>query len=298
LDHFKQVNDKHGHQAGDEVIVNMAKVLKDASRPGDLVARYGGEEFVLLCDDCEITSAARRAERLRRTFGQMDHPKLNGRRVTASFGVTQIQPGDTAETIVRRADRALLMAKDQGRNRVIQLGTGAGHEKPARRWAFWRRTSRRPLSPEVLVEQDLVIHVPIRVVIEKLRGFVADHQATVTKVEEDALELGIEGALYSARRKSDVGVLFAVNMQFMEEQLRREESSAKSSAGVLQIRLHVTISSQKTKDPSPGGMIHRARQIMTSLRAYLMASAEGDLLQERTRRKARRILMPWLSNVE
>jgi hypothetical protein len=186
------------------------------------------------------------------------------------------------------------MAKDQGRNRVVQLGTGSGLEEPVRRWAFWRRKGKKPLSPDVLIEQGLVTRVPIKVAIEKLRGFVADHQGTVTRVEEDTLELEIESPMYSARRKCDVGVLFVMNMRFSEEQLRAQASSAKTSAAVSQIRLYVTISSQKTKDVCPGEMVQRARQIMTSLRAYLMALAEADATQEGTLRKAKRILVPWL----
>ena len=113
LDRFKLVNDTFGHQAGDDAIQCLASLLKSSCRPGDLVARYGGEEFVLLCADCDNASAARRAEQIRKALSQIAQPKLDGRPVTVSFGVTEIQPGDTPETMLRRADRALLMAKAQ-----------------------------------------------------------------------------------------------------------------------------------------------------------------------------------------
>ena len=128
LDHFKLVNDRYGHQAGDDAIKSLAGLLRSSCRPGDLVARYGGEEFVVLCADCDNASAARRAEQIRKSLGQLAQPKMNGRSVTVSFGVTEIQPGDTPETMLRRADRALLMAKANGRN--------------TRRTA-WRRNRRR-----------------------------------------------------------------------------------------------------------------------------------------------------------
>ncbi len=128
LDRFKLVNDTYGHQAGDEAIQSVATLLKGACRPGDLVARYGGEEFVMLCADCDNAAAARRAEQVRKALAQMQQPKMEGRSVTASFGVTEIQPGDTPETMLRRADRALLMAKSKGRNVVVQLGSGGGEE--------------------------------------------------------------------------------------------------------------------------------------------------------------------------
>ncbi len=131
LDHFKRVNDTYGHQAGDDAIKSLAALLKSSCRPGDLVARYGGEEFVILCADCDNAAAARRAEQIRKSLSQLAQPKMNGRTVTASFGVTEIQPGDTPETMLRRADRALLMAKANGRNTVVQLGTGIGGETDA-----------------------------------------------------------------------------------------------------------------------------------------------------------------------
>ena len=130
LDRFKQVNDTFGHQAGDETIQCLASLLKSSCRPGDLVARYGGEEFVVLCADCDNATATHRAEQIRKAISQIAQPKMDGRVVTISFGVTEIQPGDTPETMLRRADRALLMAKANGRNTVVQLGSG-GSGQPA-----------------------------------------------------------------------------------------------------------------------------------------------------------------------
>ena len=172
LDHFKSVNDTYGHQAGDEAIKSLAALLKGACRPGDLVARYGGEEFVMLCADCDNAAAARRAEQVRMALAQMPQPKLNGRPITVSFGVTEIQPGDTAETMLRRADRALLMAKAKGRNTVVQLGTGGVRPQATKPSA----AARRRRSPAQLIEQTLWTPVPLQMAIEKLRGFVADHR--------------------------------------------------------------------------------------------------------------------------
>ena len=126
LDHFKSINDTFGHQAGDDVLRFFGGLLARECRTGDLVARYGGEEFVVLCADCNNATAAGRAEDLRKTFSEIPQPSLNHDVVTASFGVTEIQPGDSPASMLRRADRALLEAKRLGRNRVVQLGDGLG----------------------------------------------------------------------------------------------------------------------------------------------------------------------------
>ncbi|MCA9246951.1 MAG: diguanylate cyclase, partial [Planctomycetales bacterium] len=108
IDHFKQVNDNWGHPAGDDAIKTFAKLLQSYAKHGDLVARYGGEEFVMLCADCNNASAASRAETIRRALMEIPQAQMNGRHITASFGVTENQPGDTPATMLRRADRALL----------------------------------------------------------------------------------------------------------------------------------------------------------------------------------------------
>jgi diguanylate cyclase (GGDEF)-like protein/putative nucleotidyltransferase with HDIG domain/PAS domain S-box-containing protein len=119
IDHFKNINDTYGHLAGDEAIIAVANLLKSMCRAGDFVARYGGEEFGVLCANCCSTTATERANRIRKQLAGQTFSFLNNCSVTASFGVAESQIGDTPQTILRRADRALLQAKNQGRNRVM-----------------------------------------------------------------------------------------------------------------------------------------------------------------------------------
>ena len=128
LDRFKLVNDTYGHQAGDEAIKSLAALLKGACHPGDLVARYGGEEFVMLLADCDNTTASRRADQIRLALSQVPQPKMNGQTITVSFGVTEIQPGDTAETMLRRADRALLIGQGKRPQPGRAIGQRAGRQ--------------------------------------------------------------------------------------------------------------------------------------------------------------------------
>ena len=124
IDHFKRVNDEFGHPAGDQVLVRTAKLLSSSVRDSDTVARWGGEEFAVIAPTTPEEGAARLAEKLR-SFMEATHlgPKEP---VTASFGVAQLRPDDTVETLLQRADAALYRAKQSGRNRVCRAGMGEG----------------------------------------------------------------------------------------------------------------------------------------------------------------------------
>ena len=121
LDHFKNINDNHGHPAGDAVLREAARRMQSSVRQYDFVGRYGGEEFLILLTNCGEAESFSQAERLRKQLAQNDIC-FNGTslRITASFGVTAALPGEswTAEGLIRKADEALYVAKNSGRNRV------------------------------------------------------------------------------------------------------------------------------------------------------------------------------------
>jgi diguanylate cyclase (GGDEF)-like protein len=124
IDHFKRVNDEFGHPVGDQVLVRTAKLLSSSVRDSDTVARWGGEEFAVIAPTTPEEGAARLAEKLR-SFMEATHlgPKEP---VTASFGVAQLGPDDTVETLLQRADAALYRAKQSGRNQVCRAGMTEG----------------------------------------------------------------------------------------------------------------------------------------------------------------------------
>ena len=120
VDKFKKFNDTHGHRAGDDVLRGVARLMREHSRPNDLVARYGGEEFTVLFPDTPLDDALAACERLRRAVGSasFEHAGAALPTVTASFGLAQRKPGETLEALVARADAALYRAKEEGRDRV------------------------------------------------------------------------------------------------------------------------------------------------------------------------------------
>ncbi|WP_258724330.1 histidine kinase N-terminal 7TM domain-containing diguanylate cyclase [Cellulomonas sp. NS3] len=125
LDHFKQVNDTHGHAVGDELLVFLATTLASSLRGTDVVARYGGEEFVVVMPGADVAVAARRAEEWRAACAGATVQAAAGRvGVTISLGVAEAAPGDTPESLLHRADDALYRAKSDGRDRVVVAGPG------------------------------------------------------------------------------------------------------------------------------------------------------------------------------
>lgn len=119
LDHFKLVNDTHGHDVGDAVLRAVAKCLKDMTRYHDVVARLGGEEFAVVTPNMDAELLARFAERIRKAVATMSVLSGNVRlRITTSVGLAVWDRKETAEDFYRRADRQLYEAKRQGRNRV------------------------------------------------------------------------------------------------------------------------------------------------------------------------------------
>ena len=122
LDKFKLLNDTHGHETGDRALRLFSQVLKTSLRPGDLAARYGGEEFLIVFPDSDAHAAASAVERLREELavavGAGGTPPF-----TSSFGVADIGHGATLAEVLSAADEALLLAKREGRNRVLVAAT-------------------------------------------------------------------------------------------------------------------------------------------------------------------------------
>jgi diguanylate cyclase (GGDEF)-like protein len=134
LDHFKAVNDTHGHLAGDEVLRRFARMVRNSFRSSDILCRYGGEEFLILLPNTALEVACERAEQVRRT---LEETRItcgsSSIRLTASFGVAAFPEHDrTREGLIAAADRALYAAKNCGRNRVARYAASMDGEPECR----------------------------------------------------------------------------------------------------------------------------------------------------------------------
>ncbi len=116
VDRFKKINDTYGHEVGDRVLKKVAQVLQNGIRVNDTAARWGGEEFVLLVSNSTAESGRALAESLRQKIFEAEGMPIDT--ISASFGVTNVHEDDVLDTVIKRADEALYLAKDNGRNRV------------------------------------------------------------------------------------------------------------------------------------------------------------------------------------
>jgi hypothetical protein len=189
--------------------------------------------------------------------------------------------------MLRRADRALLQAKDNGRNLVVQLGAGMGPAEPKRRW--WPFVAA---PPSRLVESWLITAVPLEIAVEKLRGFVADHDAVITSIGDDFVNLTIEyresGLL---RRLSDRPLALVLELKFSEMQ-QQSSDTVRLATEYAQTCIHLVIGLKRQRERRRDEAVVRSRQILASLKSYLMAhetsEGGGTMLG-----KAKSILTPW-----
>lgn len=259
IDKFKSINDTYGHQAGDAALIEFASLIDRHSRGNDVVARYGGEEFVLLCPGCCAEVAQKKADEIRRALAAQPQPALNNTKMTASFGVTTVQEGDTPELMLKRADEGLYEAKETGRNRVVYVGAGRDEERTEKRtsWFSWGAK----VQEEKLLQRQLKCSVPVKVVAEKVRGFISDNNAEVESANEASVVLNFdERTMPVQRRQSDRPVHFTMRIGF--------KTNADQGFGTL---IDVTIHGRRGRDRRLEDIIERAEALFKRLKAYLIA---------------------------
>lgn len=143
IDHFKRVNDNFGHAAGDEVLLQVGRLVRGNLRPTDFAARVGGEEFALILPHALLPGAISAVERLRKQIAgtAFDHDGCRLPQVTVSLGLVALEPGVDPEQLLARADVALYAAKQSGRNRTEWPGRGAQKSRRKPRRGAGRRFS-------------------------------------------------------------------------------------------------------------------------------------------------------------
>ena len=116
IDHFKRVNDTYGHDTGDYVLRRITELIRENIKITDILARYGGEEFVIILPETDVKGASRQIERMRKTIEKTSFDGVGN--LTISAGIAGYTGGDSCKSMITRADKALYLAKEEGRNRV------------------------------------------------------------------------------------------------------------------------------------------------------------------------------------
>jgi len=119
IDHFKKINDTHGHATGDGVLKVVAKTIQDGVRSGDIVARWGGEEIIVALLGVNENGAKKKANQIRKSIEQLSFNNLPDIQVTVSAGISSFEEERSFDEIINRADKALYDAKEHGRNKVV-----------------------------------------------------------------------------------------------------------------------------------------------------------------------------------
>lgn len=174
IDHFKSINDTFGHATGDDVLITLAKLLREEAYASEFVARYGGEEFVIVCPGLTAIQALKRAERFRLEIAKLKFETATSLKITSSFGVSQVEERDSLESVLMRADKALYQSKDQGRNRSTLLQQSDIHQE------------NKPESSRAGFEFEASINGVLfdNFLILKLQGFAEQNHAKLLKVQE------------------------------------------------------------------------------------------------------------------
>lgn len=264
IDYFKSINDNFNHHIGDQALISFAAQLKEFVRAQDLVSRFGGEEFVILCPECDLDSAIARAEEIRKSLESRPQTMLGGKCITASFGVSQLRPNDTATDFFVRADSALLKAKELGRNRVVAASESddvlRSIESTSLSGIEWRKKNRMALLCEEFVTQ-----TPVSVLVEKLRGFIYEYDGDIRQVDSDfaSIEVELEDPDNYARRGR-----FRVAFEFRER-------SAPEGKGRLQSYIRIEICEARRKWFSTNDT-SLAPNLLSEIRRYMMISDEAS----------------------
>lgn len=251
IDHFKSLNDTHGHSFGDRVLIDFANALYEETFSGEFVSRYGGEEFVILVPDADIDATAKLAERLRQVVSRLrfdENPKVQ---ITCSFGVAEVRSSDGPESLLKRADAALFEAKRLGRDRVIR----GKDEKPVARSAVKNNQLEVVQHFEVCTQSDMIVY--------KLRGYVDETHADLKKVSRETVVMQLGKAGWFGKWGDEP------SEQPVEMTLKiGGERDGRGAAKYVPVTVTVV---PKGRTPDCAVFEYRARKVMESLRSFLVA---------------------------
>ncbi|MCR9199122.1 MAG: diguanylate cyclase [Planctomycetaceae bacterium] len=268
VDKFKKINDTHGHNAGDQVLVDLTRLLQHETYSGEVIARYGGEEFVVLCPDTDLEAAVRRAERLRDAITKSSIGGISGLSVTSSFGVSTAHVGDTVQTLLERADACLYRAKETGRNKTCWEGQDEDNGVDPELNATESETRVTDINGVLMFCQDIEMSTSLELTAMKLNAFIDSvDDLKVTHQDQGHMTFRL-GSVGFTRRWGTTPERQAVDLD-----VRYETSRVTGDMGKATTRRRVSVSIvPHGKAPDAATFELRCLQVMLQLRSYLLGS--------------------------
>ena len=268
VDKFKNVNDTYGHKAGDQVLVDLTRLLQHETYSGEIIARYGGEEFVVLCPDTDLKAGVRRAERLRDAISKSSIGGISSLNITSSFGVSVARLGDSVQTLLERADSCLYRAKETGRNRTC--------------WEDQDKEAQEELEREILNEEqeskittvdgvrqfvdEIRMSTSLELTAMKLNAFIAASDVKVTQQEHGHLKMQ-SGSVGFTKRWGSTPERQAVEIDVKFETTRETDSKT----GESKTKRHIAVTMKPVGRVRSDAILElRCEQIMLQLRSYLL----------------------------
>ena len=281
IDFFKRINDTYGHAVGDEALIEFAKILKQCARSTDLVARYGGEEFVIVCGDCGLEDAAKKAEDIRLLLSKSPLAVLRGKCLSASFGVAQILKDQSGDEAINQADSALMRAKQSGRNRVelsstdtpVVQETQEPSPPPTSSWLSW--LGNRPT--EFAQSCDILTAVPNDLVVQKISGFLDDWNVEIRNADDRTVSARLD--IRRAPNKSRLGdrdVIFDLELMVQEvDYLPTDERMAAKNYTMVSM----TLKTSTRRDRRSMAVDELIQRVFESFNGYIV----GEMLDAKKR---------------
>ncbi|MEZ6062671.1 MAG: diguanylate cyclase [Planctomycetaceae bacterium] len=268
VDRFKNINDTFGHKTGDQVLVDLTRLLQHETYSGELIGRYGGEEFVLLCPDTDLQAAIRRGERLRHAIAKSSIGGVSKLSVTSSFGVSTARLGDSVQTLLERADAALYRAKETGRNRTCWEGQADDEPSTAENPFDESAPKVTEIDGKLQFRESIPVSTSLELTAMKLNAFLATQDARITHQEHGAMNLqcgslGLLGCWGSTVARQPV----SVDIRF---ETARNTDTKTGNAKTLRFVVVTAVPVGRVTDVDT--FETRCTMLMQQLRAYLLSS--------------------------
>ncbi len=268
VDHFKRINDTHGHQVGDQVLVDLARLLQHETYSAEIIGRYGGEEFVIICPDTDLEAAVRRAERLRQTIMKSSIGGTSTLSVTSSFGVSTARIGDSVQTLLERADSCLYNAKAAGRNRTCRESDLESAEHVEAPTSEEDKTQISEANGQYRFSDRITVSTSVELTGMKLRAFIAEYRGVfvVEEVGKMQIRLGSSGFFKTwgrapARQPVEIAISYETT---------RNSSSPREKARIHRI---VTVDIRSVGNvPNMDVFAARCLSLIRDLRAFLLGT--------------------------